>query len=279
VDSENYTLDDYDPATGSFHLTPVRQDSEDYANPVPGKINIQVTYANDVTVDLPLTVTTKTPTIKPKKTSFSFLNGVMDIQGAAVTVSPADYDLIGLIKDKDDSVAAQESFVDKKDSTKAAVALGYFEVAESAYDAALFGVKAGEPFFFVMGESEGYVGSGRLTFEIPGVKPFAVTVKFTKNTPTMRLKVNGTIDAGKTNKVTLTTTIKNLTPVMLYAACRRSGGHSAGSPWERGGSRRVHCGCAQSAQPRYPDALPPSGDVRPAGQRHLYRSGHPEVLQ
>ncbi|HBK03098.1 MAG TPA: hypothetical protein DDY87_01565, partial [Clostridiales bacterium] len=217
VDSENYTLDDFDPSTGSFHLTPVRQDSEDYANPVPGKINIQVTYANNVTVDLPLTVATKTPTVKPKKTSFSFLNGVADVQAVAVTVSPADYDLIGLLEDEDDSVAAQEFLVDEKDPAKVATAYGYFERIESASEAAMLGVKAGYPFFSAMGDSNGYVGNVKLTFELPGVKPFTVTVKFTKNTPTMRLKVNGTIDASKTGKVALTTTIQNLTPYMQPA--------------------------------------------------------------
>lgn len=93
LDSENYKLDDWNLATGGFHLTPITQKGEKYANPVPGKINIRVTYANGVTDELPLTVATKAPTIKPKKTSFSLLNGVMDVQAAAVTISPADYDL------------------------------------------------------------------------------------------------------------------------------------------------------------------------------------------
>ena len=217
VDSNDYILGGFDPSTGSFHLSPVIQEGETYANPVPGKINIQVTYANGVTVDLPLTVTTKAPTVKPKKSSFSFLNGVADVQAVAVTVSPADYDLIGLLEDEDGSVAAQEFLVDEKDPAKAATAYGYFERIESASEAAMLGVKAGYPFFSAMGDSNGYVGNVKLTFELPGVKPFTVTVKFTKNTPTMRLKVNGTIDASKTNKVTLTTTIKNLTPVMQAA--------------------------------------------------------------
>ena len=70
----------------------------------------------------------------------------------------------------------------------------------------------------VIGNSNGYVGSCKLTFDrIPGVKPFTVTVKFTKNTPTMSLKVNGTIDGSKTNKVTLTTTVKNMSSSMAFS--------------------------------------------------------------
>ena len=217
VDSENYTLDDYDPAAGSFHLTPVRQEGADYANPVPGKINIQVTYANDVTDDLPLTVTTKAPTIKPKKTSFSFLNGVMDIQGAAITVSPADYDLSVFDPDDEDCPLSTGAYVtDPEDSDKILAVVSGFIVTGDDSDAEYL-AGAGVDALGVTGNSNGYVGSVKLTFDrIPGVKPITVTAKFTKNTPTMSLKVNGTIDASKTNKVTLTTTVKNMNERLVF---------------------------------------------------------------
>ena len=217
LDSENYKLDDIDLATGSFHLTPIVQEGEDYANPVPGKINIRVTYFNGVTDELPLTVTTKAPTIKPKKTSFSLPNGVMDVQAAAVTISPADYDLSVFDMDAEDCpLMVQEGVTDPESPTKIIMfASGIIVPGENPDAKDLLG--AGIDALSVVGCSNGYVGSCKLTFDrIPGVKPVTVTVKFTKNTPTMSLKVNGTIDGSKTNKVTLTTTVKNMSSSMAF---------------------------------------------------------------
>lgn len=217
LDSENYKLDDWNLATGSFHLTPIVQKGEKYANPVPGKINILVTYFNGVTDELPLTVATKAPTIKPKKTSFSFLNGVMDVQAAAVTISPADYDLSVFDMDAEDCpLMVQEGVTDPESPTKIIMfASGIIVPGENPDAKDLLG--AGIDALSVVGCSNGYVGSCKLTFDrIPGVKPVTVTVKFTKNTPTMSLKVNGTIDGSKTNKVTLTTTVKNMSSSMAF---------------------------------------------------------------
>ena len=217
VDSGNYTLEDWNLATGSFHLTPIVQKNADYANPVPGKMNIRVTYANGVTDELPLTVTTKDPTIKPKKTSFSFLNGVMDAQAAAFTVSPADYDLSVFDMDDDDCpLMVQDLLTDPEEPEKVlAFAQAMLVPGEDSEAEDLIG--PGIDALGVVGCSNGYVGSLRLTFDqIPGVKPFTVTVKFTKNTPTMSLKVDGTIDGSKTNKVTLTTTVKNMNANMVF---------------------------------------------------------------
>ena len=217
LDSENYTLDDWNLATGSFHLTPITQKGEKYANPVPGKMNIRVTYANGVTDELPLTVTTKAPTIKPKKTSFSLLNGVMDVQAAAVTISPADYDLSVFDMDDDDCpLMVQDLLTDPEEPEKVlAFAQAMLVPGEDSEAEDLIG--PGIDALGVVGCSNGYVGSCKLTFDrIPGVKPFTVTVKFTKNTPTMSLKVNGTIDGSKTNKVTLTTTVKNMSSSMAF---------------------------------------------------------------
>lgn len=217
VDSEDYTLEDGNPATGSFHLTPIVQKNADYANPVPGKMNIRVTYANGVTDELPLTVTTKDPTIKPKKTSFSFLNGVMDVQAAAFTISPADYDLSVFDMDDDDCpLMVQDLLTDPEEPEKVlAFAQAMLVPGEDSEAEDLIG--PGIDALGVVGCSNGYVGSLRLTFDqIPGVKPFTVTVKFTKNTPTMSLKVNGTIDGSKTNKVTLTSTVKNMNANMVF---------------------------------------------------------------
>ena len=217
LDSENYKLDDIDLATGSFHLTPITQEGEKYANPVPGKMNIRVTYANGVTDELPLTVTTKAPTIKPKKTSFSLPNGVMDVQAAAVTISPADYDLSVFDMDAEDCpLMVQEGVTDPESPTKIIMfASGIIVPGENPDAKDLLG--AGIDALSVVGCSNGYVGSCKLTFDrIPGVKPVTVTVKFTKNTPTMSLKVNGTIDGSKTNKVTLTTTVKNMSSSMAF---------------------------------------------------------------
>jgi len=188
-----------------------------YANPVPGKINIQVTYANGVTVSLPLTVTTKAPTIKPKKTSFSFLNGVMDVQGAAVTVSPADYDLSVFDPDDEDSPLATGAYlIDPENPGKIMMVASGFIVPGDDSDAEYL-AGPGVDALGITANSNGYVGSVKLTFDrIPGVKPITVTVKFTKNTPTMTLKVNGTIDASKTNKVTLTTTVKNMNERLVF---------------------------------------------------------------
>ena len=217
VDSNDYILGGFDPSTGSFHLSPIRQAGEDYANPVAGKINIQVTYANGVTVNLPLTVTTKAPTIKPKKSSFSFLNGVMDVQGAAVTVSPADYDLSVFDPDDEDSPLATGAYlIDPENPGKIMMVASGFIVTGDDSDAKYLAGQ-GVDALGVTANSNGYVGSVKLTFDrIPGVKPITVTVKFTKNTPTMSLKVNGTIDASKTNKVTLTTTVKNMNERMVF---------------------------------------------------------------
>lgn len=217
LDSENYKLDDFDRATGSFHLTPITQKGEKYANPVPGKMNIRVTYANGVTDELPLTVTTKDPTIKPKKTSFSLLNGVVDVQAAAVTISPADYDLSAFDMDAADCpLMVQMGVVDPENPAKIImVASGVIVPGEDSEAKDLLG--PGIDALSVVGCSNGYVGSCKLTFDrIPGVKPFTVTVKFTKNTPTMSLKVNGTIDGSKTSKVTLTTTVKNMNANMVF---------------------------------------------------------------
>lgn len=218
LDSENYKLDDFDRATGSFHLTPITQEGEPYANPVPGKMNIRVTYANGVTDELPLTVTTKAPTIKPKKTSFSLPNGVMDVQAAAITISPADYDLSAFDMDAADCpLMVQMGVVDPENPAKIImVASGVIVPGEDSEAKDLLG--PGIDALSVVGCSNGYVGSCKLTFDrIPGVKPFTVTVKFTKNTPTMSLKVNGTIDGSKTNKVTLTTTVKNMSSSMAFS--------------------------------------------------------------
>ena len=217
LDSGNYTLDDIDLATGSFHLTPIVQEGAKYANPVPGKVNILVTYANGVTDTLPLTVATKAPTIKPKKTSFSFLNGVMDVQGAAVTVSPADYDLSVFDPDDEDCPLSTGTYLlDPENPSKIMmVASGYIIPGDDSDAEYLAG--AGVDALGITANSNGYVGSVKLTFDrIPGVKPITVTVKFTKNTPTMSLKVNGTIDGSKTNKVTLTTTVKNMNERLVF---------------------------------------------------------------
>ena len=217
VDSEDYTLEDGNPATGSFHLTPITQEGKDYANPVPGKLNILVAYANGVTDELPLTVTTKAPTIKPKKTSFSLPNGVMDVQAAAFTVSPADYDLsVFDLNDEDCPLIVADYVPDPEEPEKVlAVAQAMLVPGEDSEAEDLIG--PGIDALGVVGCSNGYVGSCKLTFDrIPGVKPFTVTVKFTKNTPTMSLKVNGTIDGSKTNKVTLTTTVKNMNANMVF---------------------------------------------------------------
>ena len=218
LDSENYKLDDWNLATGSFHLTPITQKGEKYANPVPGKMNIRVTYANGVTDELPLTVTTKDPTIKPKKTSFSLPNGVMDVQAAAITISPADYDLSAFDMDAADCpLMVQMGVVDPENPAKIImVASGVIVPGEDSEAKDLLG--PGIDALSVVGCSNGYVGSCKLTFDrIPGVKPITVTVKFTKNTPTMSLKVNGTIDGSKTNKVTLTTTVKNMSSSMAFS--------------------------------------------------------------
>ena len=221
LDSENYKLDDIDLATGSFHLTPIVQEGEPYANPVPGKINILVTYFNGVTDELPLTVATKAPTIKPKKTSFSFLNGVMDAQGAAVTVSPADYDLSVFKLDSADCpliVVAYAPDPEEPNNPDKALAIAQAMLVPGTDSEAEDLLGPGIDALGVVGCSNGYVGSLKLTFDrLPGVKPITVTVKFTKNTPTMSLKVNGTIDGSKTNKVTLTTTIKNMNAKMVLS--------------------------------------------------------------
>lgn len=220
LDSENYKLDDIDLATGSFHLTPIVQEGAKYANPVPGKINIQVTYANGVTDELPLTVTTKAPTIKPKKTSFSLPNGVMDAQVAAFTVSPADYDLSVFKLDSADCpliVVAYAPDPDEPDNPEKALAIAQAMLVPGTDSEAEDLIGPGIDALGVVGCSNGYVGSLKLTFDrLPGVKPITVTVKFTKNTPTMSLKVNGTIDGSKTNKVTLTTTVKNMNAKMAF---------------------------------------------------------------
>lgn len=220
LDSENYKLDDIDLATGSFHLTPIVQEGEPYAKPVPGKINIRVTYFNGVTDELPLTVTTKSPTIKPKKTSFSLPNGVMDAQVAAFTVSPADYDLsVFKLGSADCPLIAVAYAPDPEDPENPDKALAIAQAMlvpgtdSEAEDLLGPGIDA----LGVVGCSNGYVGTVKLTFDrLPGVKPITVTVKFTKNTPTMSLKVNGTIDGSKTNKVTLTTTAKNMNAKMAF---------------------------------------------------------------
>ena len=217
LDSGNYKLDDIDLATGSFHLTPIVQEGAKYANPVPGKINIRVTYFNGVTDELPLTVATKAPTIKPKKTSFSFLNGVMDVQGAAVTVSPADYDLSVFDMDDEDCPLSTGTYLldPENPSNIMMVASGYIIPGDDSDAEYLAG--AGVDALGITANSNGYVGSVKLTFDrIPGVKPITVTVKFTKNTPTMSLKVNGAIDGSKTNKVTLTTTVKNMNERLVF---------------------------------------------------------------
>lgn len=220
LDSENYKLDDIDLATGSFHLTPIVQEDDDYANPVPGKINILVTYFNGVTDELPLTVTTKAPTIKPKKTSFSLPNGVMDAQVAAFTVSPADYDLSVFKLDSADCpliVVAYAPDPDEPDNPEKALAIAQAMLVPGTDSEAEDLIGPGIDALGVVGCSNGYVGSLKLTFDrLPGVKPITVTVKFTKNTPTMSLKVNGTIDGSKTNKVTLTTTVKNMNAKMAF---------------------------------------------------------------
>ncbi|MBD8990781.1 MAG: hypothetical protein EGQ87_07390, partial [Clostridiales bacterium] len=220
LDSENYKLDDWNLATGSFHLTPITQEGEDYANPVPGKMNIRVTYANGVTDELPLTVATKAPTIKPKKTSFSLPNGVMDAQAAAFTVSPADYDLSAFDLDWDDIEHCPlivADYVPDPEAPEKILAFAQAMLVPGTDSEAEDLLGSGIDALGVMGCSNGYVGSCKLTFDqIPGVKPFAVTVKFTKNTPTMSLKVNGTIDGSKTNKVTLTTTVKNMSSNMAF---------------------------------------------------------------
>lgn len=221
VDSGNYTLEDWNLATGSFHLTPITQKGENYANPVPGKMNIRVTYANGVTDELPLTVTTKAPTIKPKKTSFSFLNGVMDAQAAAFTVSPADYDLsVFNLNDIEHCPLIASAYVpdpEEPNNPEKALAIAQAMLVPGTDREAKDLIGPGIDALGVMGCSNGYVGSFKLTFDqIPGVKPVTVTVKFTKNTPTMSLKVNGTIDGSKTNKVTLTTTVKNMSANMVF---------------------------------------------------------------
>ncbi len=220
LDSENYKLDDIDLATGSFHLTPIVQENDDYAKPVPGKINIRVTYFNGVTDELPLTVATKAPTIKPKKTSFSLPNGVMDAQVAAFTVSPADYDLSVFDPEAEGSPAIVVAYVpdpEEPDNPDKALAIAQAMLVPGTDSEAEDLLGAGIDALSVVGCSNGYVGSCKLTFDrVPGVKPFTVTVKFTKNTPTMSLKVNGTIDGSKTNKVTLTTTVKNMSSSMAF---------------------------------------------------------------
>ena len=220
LDSENYKLDDWNLATGGFHLTPITQKGEKYANPVPGKINIRVTYANGVTDELPLTVATKAPTIKPKKTSFSLPNGVMDAQVAAFTVSPADYDLSVFKLDSADCpliVVAYAPDPDEPDNPEKALAIAQAMLVPGTDSEAEDLIGPGIDALGVVGCSNGYVGSLKLTFDrLPGVKPITVTVKFTKNTPTMSLKVNGTIDGSKTNKVTLTTTVKNMNAKMAF---------------------------------------------------------------
>lgn len=219
LDSENYKLDDFDLATGSFHLTPITQEGK-YYNPVPGKINIRVTYANGVTDELPLTVTTKAPTIKPKKTSFSLLNGVMDAQVAAFTVSPADYDLSVFNLNSPDCpliVVAYAPDPEDPENPDKALAIAQAMLVPGTDSEAEDLLGPGIDALGVVGCSNGYVGSLKLTFDrLPGVKPVTVTVKFTKNTPTMSLKVNGTIDGSKTNKVTLTTTAKNMNAKMAF---------------------------------------------------------------
>lgn len=221
LDSENYKLDDWNRATGSFHLTPIVQEDDDYANPVPGKINIRVTYANGVTDELPLTVATKDPTIKPKKTSFSFLNGVMDAQAAAFTVSPADYDLsVFNLNDMENCPLVASAYIpdpEEPNNPEKALAIAQAMLVPGTDSEAKDLIGPGIDALGVVGCSNGYVGSFKLTFDrIPGVKPVTVTVKFTKNTPTMSLKVNGTIDGSKTNKVTLTTTVKNMSANMVF---------------------------------------------------------------
>lgn len=220
LDSENYKLDDIDLATGSFHLTPIVQEGAEYANPVPGKINILVTYFNGVTDELPLTVTTKAPTIKPKKTSFSLPNGVMDAQVAAFTVSPADYDLSVFSLNSPDCpliVVAYAPDPEDPDNPEKALAIAQAMLVPGTDSEAEDLIGPGIDALGVVGCSNGYVGSLKLTFDrLPGVKPITVTVKFTKNTPTMSLKVNGTIDGSKTNKVTLTTTVKNMNAKMAF---------------------------------------------------------------
>lgn len=220
LDSENYKLDDIDLATGSFHLTPIVQKNADYANPVPGKINIRVTYANGVTDELPLTVATKAPTIKPKKTSFSLPNGVMDAQVAAFTVSPADYDLSVFSLNSPNCpliVVAYAPDPEDPDNPEKALAIAQAMLVPGTDSEAEDLIGPGIDALGVVGCSNGYVGSLKLTFDrLPGVKPITVTVKFTKNTPTMSLKVNGTIDGSKTNKVTLTTTVKNMNAKMAF---------------------------------------------------------------
>ena len=220
LDSENYKLDDIDLATGSFHLTPIAREGEPYANPVPGKINILVTYFNGVTDELPLTVATKAPTIKPKKTSFSLPNGVMDAQVAAFTVSPADYDLSVFKLDSADCpliVVAYAPDPEEPDNPEKALAIAQAMLVPGTDSEAEDLLGPGIDALGVVGCSNGYVGSLKLTFDrLPGVKPITVTVKFTKNTPTMSLKVNGTIDGSKTNKVTLTTTVKNMNAKMAF---------------------------------------------------------------
>lgn len=221
LDSENYKLDDWNLATGSFHLTPITQKGEKYANPVPGKMNIRVTYANGVTDELPLTVTTKDPTIKPKKTSFSFLNGVMDAQAAAFTVSPADYDLsVFNLNDMENCPLVASAYIpdpEEPNNPEKALAIAQAMLVPGTDSEAKDLIGPGIDALGVVGCSNGYVGSFKLTFDrIPGVKPVTVTVKFTKNTPTMSLKVNGTIDGSKTNKVTLTTTVKNMSANMVF---------------------------------------------------------------
>ena len=218
LDSENYKLEDWNLATGSFHLTPITQESEDYANPVPGKMNIRVTYANGVTDELPLTVATKAPTIKPKKTSFSLPNGVMDAQAAAFTVSPADYDLsVFNLNDIENCPLIASAYVPDPEAPEKILAVAQAMLVPGTDSEAKDLIGPGIDALGVMGCSNGYVGSCKLTFDqIPGVKPVTVTVKFTKNTPTMSLKVNGTIDGSKTNKVTLTTTVKNMSSNMAF---------------------------------------------------------------
>ena len=218
LDSENYKLEDWNLATGSFHLTPITQEGEDYANPVPGKMNIRVTYANGVTDELPLTVATKAPTIKPKKTSFSLPNGVMDAQAAAFTVSPADYDLsVFNLNDIENCPLIASAYVPDPEAPEKILAVAQAMLVPGTDSEAKDLIGPGIDALGVMGCSNGYVGSCKLTFDqIPGVKPVTVTVKFTKNTPTMSLKVNGTIDGSKTNKVTLTTTVKNMSSNMAF---------------------------------------------------------------
>ena len=218
LDSENYKLDDWNLATGSFHLTPITQEGEPYANPVPGKMNIRVTYANGVTDELPLTVATKAPTIKPKKTSFSLPNGVMDAQAAAFTVSPADYDLsVFNLNDIENCPLIVSAYVPDPEAPEKILAVAQAMLVPGTDSEAKDLLGPGIDALSVVGCSNGYVGSCKLTFDrVPGVKPFTVTVKFTKNTPTMSLKVNGTIDGSKTNKVTLTTTVKNMSSSMAF---------------------------------------------------------------